>query len=304
MATCWSCWSSPSAKRIPVSLVAAVAALFLAGPADVVARCLATPEPEEIISSPALRVLTLNLAHGRKSALNQMLVTGKKTRRNLEEVADVFLRVDAHVIGLQEADAPSGWSGGFDHVEFLAETASYPCFEHGHHADNWLFTFGAALLSRYLLTEAESHSFKPSPPTTTKGFVRADVQWDADGSDPAGRSVTMISVHLDFSRRKVRESQMAEMNEALAGMETPFVILGDFNADWQTTESIVRGLTEEFDLRVFDPLADGLGTYKKKRRFDWILLSKQLEFVTYEVLPDIVSDHLAVVAEITWATDD
>jgi len=232
-----------------------------------------------------------------------MLVTGKKTRRNLEDIADLLVRVDAHVIGLQEADAPSGWSGGFDHVEFLAEAAGYPCFEHGHHADSWLYTFGSALLSRFTLTNAESHSFKPSPPTTTKGFVRADVQWNA-GTETSAGPVTVISVHLDFSRRKVREAQIAEMKEALAGVETPFVILGDFNADWQTAESIVRGLAEEYDLRAFDPLADGLGTYKKRRRFDWILLSKQLDFVTYEVLPDIVSDHLAIVAEIAWATDD
>jgi endonuclease/exonuclease/phosphatase family metal-dependent hydrolase len=36
----------------------------------------------------------------------------------------------------------------------------------------------------------------------------------------------------------------------------------------------------------------------RDRRFDWIMISNELEFVSYKVLPDIISDHLAVVAEV------
>jgi len=43
----------------------------------------------------------------------------------------------------------------------------------------------------------------------------------------------------------------------------------------------------------------GFTTYRSSaRRFDWLLISKQLEFVAFEVMPDILSDHFAVVAEI------
>ena len=38
----------------------------------------------------------------------------------------------------------------------------------------------------------------------------------------------------------------------------------------------------------------------RERRFDWILISNELEFISYRVLPDIISDHFAVVAEVKW----
>ena len=34
------------------------------------------------------------------------------------------------------------------------------------------------------------------------------------------------------------------------------------------------------------------------RRLDWILISTDLDFISYAVWPDVVSDHLGVVAEI------
>jgi endonuclease/exonuclease/phosphatase family metal-dependent hydrolase len=36
-------------------------------------------------------------------------------------------------------------------------------------------------------------------------------------------------------------------------------------------------------------------------RFDWILTSPELRIVSQETLPDRVSDHAAVVAEVAWA---
>ena len=54
------------------------------------------------------------------------------------------------------------------------------------------------------------------------------------------------------------------------------------------------------DLIAYDPHSDALGTYKKTdgRRLDWILVSRDLQFVEYRVLPDKLSDHLAVFAEV------
>ena len=81
--------------------------------------------------------------------------------------------------------------------------------------------------------------------------------------------------------------------------ETPFIILGDFNSDWFSDESVVKELAEKSQLKVYEPRAENLHTYVKRgRRLDWILISNELEFVSYKVLPDVISDHLAVVAEV------
>ncbi len=69
------------------------------------------PESQSVITSPYLSVLTLNLAHGRKDALNQLLQKTSTTRRNLEQIADFLSNSGADLVALQEADSPSRWSG-------------------------------------------------------------------------------------------------------------------------------------------------------------------------------------------------
>ena len=49
-----------------------------------------------------------------------MLQKTSTTRKNLEEIADYFSASGADLIALQEADAPSRWSGKFNHVEFVS----------------------------------------------------------------------------------------------------------------------------------------------------------------------------------------
>ena len=95
-----------------------------------------------------LRVATLNLAHGRKDSLNQLLVSRNGVEENLAETAELLSKVGADVVALQEADGPSRWSGGFDHVERLAHEAGYPWYFRSSHARTWLFDYGTALLSR------------------------------------------------------------------------------------------------------------------------------------------------------------
>jgi hypothetical protein len=54
---------------------------------------------------------------------------------------------------------------------------------------------------------------------------------------------------------------------------------------------------------VFEPHSINLGTYNSgehRHRLDWVLLSTDLEFKRYEVLPDIVSDHQAMVVEVSY----
>ena len=124
-----------------------------------------------------MRVVTLNVAHGRKDGRNQMLLKEETIRSNLEELALVLNRAEADVVALQEADAISAWSGKFDHVEWLSEKSIYGCSFHGIHASKRIYDFGTALLSRYPFEGSFAHSFKPSKPTTTKGFSVAALQY-------------------------------------------------------------------------------------------------------------------------------
>ena len=259
-------------------------------------RCEA---PTDVLGSDYLVVATLNIAHGRKDAQNQMFLNEEQIRGNLQELASLIDRAEADMIALQEADAPSWWSGKFNHGEFLSQSSIYPCYVHGVHASNRMYDFGTALISNHALQDARVHSFTPSWPTTTKGFSLARLPWNPSGLLDEPLTVTFVSVHLDFSRRSVRRAQIEEMIRELGAVEGPMILMGDFNTDWLTKDSSLKYLAENLDLAVYEPHAEGLATYGEKgARLDWILISKELQFRRYAVYPDIVSDHYAVAAEI------
>jgi len=261
--------------------------------------CTSVEESPDVVKSPTLRVVTLNMAHGRKDGRNQMLLKEETLRNNLVELAQLLDRAEADVIALQEADAASAWSGKFNHVDFLLENSMYSCSFHGVHASNRMYDFGTALLSKYEFQGAFAHSFVPSKPTTTKGFSVAALDWNPEGRLPEPVRVKFVSAHLDFSRKSVRKSQVDEMVRVLSGLEGPLVIMGDFNTDWQSEESSLKYLAERLELSAFDPHAQGLSTYGDKgARLDWILVSAGLGFSRYAVYPDVVSDHYAVAAEL------
>jgi len=248
-----------------------------------------------------LRVATLNLAHGRKDSINQLFVWGNTFKENLDDVADVLAQYKPHVVALQEADAVSRWSGSFDHVAYLAAAAEYPWRTHVSNAEGWLYSYGTALLSALPIAETIKHTFQSSPPTLDKGFVLAQIEWSSDDKNKS-RKIDIISVHLDFSRQSVRDAQIGEMLEILSTRTNPTIILGDFNSEWLAETSVIKELAEKSRFISYKPDADNCNSYKDKR-LDWILISKDMEFVSYQVLPDTLSDHAMIIADIRFIDD-
>lgn len=259
--------------------------------------CAADPA---VLTSDSLRVVTLNLAHGRKDARNQIFLGTETIRKNLLELGTLLDRAQADMIALQEADAASWWSGNFDHVEMIRRNTVYDCMIHGIHASNRIYRFGTALLSPHVMVGGFVHSFQPSRPTTTKGFTLGALDWNPGNTLAEPLRIFFVSVHLDFSRRSVRLSQIEEMTDRLGRLEGPMVVMGDFNTDWQSEDSSLQLLASNLGLKVHEPHADGLSTYGDRgARLDWILISPELEFSEYAVFPEVVSDHYAVAAGIT-----
>ena len=59
----------------------------------------------------SLRVMTLNLAHGRGQGLHQALQNAGVRNSNLEKVRALLAGEAPDLVALQEVDAPSFWSG-------------------------------------------------------------------------------------------------------------------------------------------------------------------------------------------------
>lgn len=252
------------------------------------------PDAEQSV----LRVMTLNVAHGRKDRRHQVLQSEKSLRANLDDVAAVLRREKPELVALQEADGPSAWTGEFDHVRYLAEKSGYAYSVRADHVKREKLHYGTGFLSMLPLEDGVAVTFDRTPPTPTKGFVLCTIEWPGC----SGTEIDVVSVHLDFSRRSTRQRQIEEIVRTLAGRERPLIVMGDFNCEWTSKDSALRELGEKLNLMAYRPEVPDMDTFPKlKKRFDWIAISRELEYVTYGVLHDAVSDHLAVVCELRMA---
>ena len=246
----------------------------------------------------ALRLMSLNIAHARRKAQHQSLLKDSTIRRNLELIAGVLEREQPHIVALQEADGPSFWSGGFDHVAALAGLAGFPHAFRGEHNREVLsrldLSYGTALLSQLPLAATHSQAFLQNW-RDTKGFVAATVAPEM----LAGESVDVVSIHLDFLAERVRRGQVEQLVERFRGHDGHLVVMGDFNCAWSERRRSLDLLLHELKLRPCRESASA--TYPAWRplvRLDWILVSEGLEFSAYQTLDDRVSDHLGVLAEV------
>jgi endonuclease/exonuclease/phosphatase family metal-dependent hydrolase len=239
------------------------------------------------------RVITLNVAHGRGTGRNQLLQPSSRIRDQLEVAAGLVAREQPQIIALQEADSRSFWTGGQDQVSAFAAVTGSHAYAAGHHVDGFGLHYGTAVLSDFVIRSARTHAFSPNPPTPTKGWVVATVVMPgAPNTD-----VDVVSVHLDFSRRSVRERQVRSMIEALEGRGRPLVLMGDLNSGWGG-KGAAEILCRELSLHTWQPTSTKVTFPALDARLDWILVSQEFDVIDQRVLTTRVSDHLAVVADL------
>ncbi len=242
-----------------------------------------------------LRVMTLNLAHGRGEAFHQLLQNADTTVRNLERISALLQREQPDVVALQEADGPSYWSGNFHHVDFLAKQAAYSHAVNGLHVNGLGLAYGTALLSDLRLTQAQAVTFNPDLAMTPKGFVVSTLDWPGQ----TNVQVDVVSLHLDFSSAKTRHEQAQELIAFMRDRQHPMIVMGDFNTEWTGETNSVKLIADELGLSAYRPRAPGQGTFAYNgKRLDWVLISAGLEFRDYQVMSDAVSDHRGVIAEL------
>lgn len=254
----------------------------------------APPDPTHPLPPDELRVMTLNLAHGRSTGFHQALLRRRTIRDNLRAIAEMLRRERPQLVAMQEADKPCLWSGGFDHVAYVADAAGLGFHVHGRHVTAPRLAYGTAIASRLPLSHPLSVAFAPSPPTFTKGFVVSTVR-------PPQRpdlEIDVVSVHLDFARAAVRRRQVETLIETLRPRDRLRVVLGDFNTTWDAAEGSIRRLADGLGLVAHAPDEPMVTFPFHGTRLDWILASAPLEFRAHRVLPDRLSDHLAVLARL------
>jgi endonuclease/exonuclease/phosphatase family metal-dependent hydrolase len=252
------------------------------------------PDPQDG-SNATVRVMTLNLAHGRGESFHQLLQKTDATIGNLEKVSTLLQRERPDVVALQEADGPSYWSGNFHHVDYLAQRADFSHAVNGLHVDGLGLAYGTALLSDLDLEQAEVVTFNPDLAMTPKGFVVSTIEWPGQ----ALVKVDVVSLHLEFSSAETRRLQARELIDFMRARQRPMIVMGDFNTEWAEENTAVQLIADELGLTAYRPQEQGQGTFASNdKRLDWILISPGLEFRQYQVMSDAVSDHRGVIAEL------
>lgn len=253
---------------------------------------------EPHVPADAFCVTTYNIAHGRGTALHQLLVRKKTIERNLRAVAEYVKAVSPDVAGFQEVDVDCNWSGNFNHAEFIAECAGFAHCRYGVNNVNeggYKLNYGNAVISRHPVARFENHPFGDAS-LGEKGFLVADIEMK-------GRVVTFAVAHLDFRTAKNRTRQVQKMIEVLKGIDGPLVVMGDFNYDLTGTEESLRLLVEALSLTTWTPRRGTGATFPAKRpatRIDYIFITDDLEFVACASPAKHLTDHLPVIAVIKF----
>ncbi len=113
-----------------------------------------------------------------------------------------------------------------------------------------------------------------------------------------GKMITIFLVHLALGK-ETRKKQIDELVQVIKKVRTPVILAGDFNTF--NGENEIRELIEKASLRHKFKAHGGriftFPTYHPRRRFDYILTSKEIIVKKYSVLKMPFSDHLPVMID-------
>ena len=243
-----------------------------------------------------LRVMTLNVAHGRGTSFHQLLQHSAKIVKNLDRINELMNQAAPDIVAFQEIDAPSFWSGNFNHVGYLASHSMFTRSIQASHVNAMRLSYGTALISRQEMSNPQAVTFNPLLTLVPTGFVVSTISWP--GRDSI--AIDVVSVHLDFMSGWVRKKQADELIAVLRARNNHVIIMGDLNSGWLPQGSAAQYLVEKLGLKAYQPENRKLITFPLLgRRLDWVLISAGLEFSSYEVIGTDISDHRGVLAELT-----
>jgi len=299
----WS-WRKPLLYKLGsllfiLIIIAGIMPYLIAGSPNASPEIVKIPENIDAVehtdSIESIKIMTLNLAHGRGMNFNQLFVSKKQIDENINIISHALKQVHPDIAGFQEADGPSFWSGDKDHIKQIAKQSGLYSFFHGYHITAPCLSYGTALASRWDIQDAAYVTFTPGLFAPPKGFSVGSLKWP--GTEIF---IDVIILHLDFISESKRNSQIEEIRAFMEKRaKRPVIAMGDFNSTWNNSDSSVKKICSALNLRSYKPNDKNLSSFPfTNKRIDWILISNQLEFVSYRTLDEQISDHLAVVCDI------
>jgi endonuclease/exonuclease/phosphatase family metal-dependent hydrolase len=259
-----------------------LAALFLLGTVTLASAVEPATQPAE-----GLRVVSYNIKHGR----------GNDNVVDLYRTAGVIRALRPDIVGLQEVDDRAERSGKVAQAERLGAALGL------HHAFGRFMDFqggayGMAILTRQPIVA--THAVQLPEGNEPRIALAVQIRL-ADG-----RVLTIVNVHFDWVRDDAfRFAQAGALTKYLDDLETPYILLGDFN-DLPDSRTLALFKARAGEAR--KPAADRFtfSATAPEREIDFIFFAPPSEWRAREVRvidERIASDHRPVVAVIEPISD-
>ncbi len=243
-----------------------------------------------------LRILLLNFGYG--TGANGSVLSYIKTaprfffagRSKSLQLADLVKKEAPDIIALVEVDGGSVRSGFMPQWQEIIELGGYSVLAMNKYLPGSIWNRAPILgmhMSAVLYYESIGTPSFCESLYFSIGMKRLVLRFSASDYD-----LYLVHMALDFPTRSIQHSELQLMIQKRS-LGRPVIVAGDFNSFGSRDElnSLCEMAGLQFGSRT--PL-DTYPAYKPEKELENILVSKSVKVVSCEVLPNIISDHRAL----------
>lgn len=241
-----------------------------------------------------LRIGSFNIQHG-KDHLNYLKT--KEDKIDLPLMASLIREEALDVCALNEVRNEENTPVQCNQARSIGEALGYHYF-FAKAIDFRGGEYGNAIVSRYPIRSVKTYPIAiPKEARVGKHYYEDRVLLAVD-IDVDGNCLTVFVCHFGLAPNE-QDLAVETARRALAEAQYPVVFLGDFNVTPDT--EIYAAITESFA-----DAADGASPYftfpshAPSRKIDYIFTANGASASDFAVCPEVLSDHLAVKAEIAF----
>ena len=258
--------------------------------------------------SKRLRILTLNIAHGRGLSSYQGFHGVRGIERNLQKIARLLERENADIVTMQEVDESSHWNQHIHLLDFLKAEVGYldSCLKvHNRRIGRLPLAYGNGILSRFPIEYVDYRSFGNAT-LGEKGFVYTEHQF-------AHKTLPVVNLHLDYKSRSRRIQQVqclvAFLEDQLAknGDKDSLlpIVCGDFNSRSGKAQDAVTYLHSYLQSHCAYQLYPQKGrtfpSVLPVRGLDFVIVPSSYNVLHCKIIRSYVSDHRPVLVDLEVA---
>lgn len=257
------------------------------------------------MSARQLRILTLNIAHGRGLSTYQGFYGVRGIERNLMRIARLLTREMPDIVAMQEVDEDSHWNRRIHLLDFLKAEVGYTYSHLGVHnrrGGRLPLAYGNGILSRFPIEHATHQAFGTAE-LGEKGFLYTEHTLP-DGHLP------VVNLHLDYKSRLRRIEQIErlivflEERHEQKGGETYLspIVCGDFNSrSGKPNDAVAHLFNYLQDRCAYQLFPQNGGTFPSLlpvHGLDFVLVPPSYKVLRCEILRSYVSDHRPVLLDL------